>query len=394
MATYSMMAFPTLSQQTLKFTNIQTAYEQYDEFVQATYAFGQLSLEDFRIRRQMPLNAQCSHIFLTKTSHLNDKDFIEIDRPMLNMIGFKNVWVQQKDKHGNEKVDDDGNLIWKDKRSDFNNAVQCFRKTMGFVEVSYLDDSEAHFVIEKCNIPPGSRVNGGHNKQKLWICMRALEHFVIMANTENSFKVREFFLDLKNLMVEFSKYEIAYRAFSQLKLKDDKIDKLSVMMQELLGYSKETSSKLMETSTKLTETSTKLSTVISLVEGTKHDVVVPANNDEWQEIVIIMTSEDKKFYVVSCVQKEYKKVTIRNHKLNNADKKMDVLHIIDSKPNAKKLLHRFKDYVIANDLTKQIKLSATSFTMSDDSDLTAEEIISVFEELSTIHHTRVFRASK
>ena len=50
MATYSMMAFPTLSQQTLKFTNIQTAYEQYDEFVQATYAFGQLSLEDFRIR--------------------------------------------------------------------------------------------------------------------------------------------------------------------------------------------------------------------------------------------------------------------------------------------------------------------------------------------------------
>ena len=224
--------------------------------------------------------------------------------------------------------------------------------------------------------------------------MRALEHFVIMANTENSFKVREFFLDLKNLMVEFSKYEIAYRAFSQLKLKDDKIDKLSVMMQELLGYSKETSSKLTETSTKLTETSTKLSTVISLVEGTKHDVVVPANNDEWQEIVIIMTSEDKKFYVVSCVQKENKKVTIRNHKLNNADKKMDVLHIIDSKPNAKNLLHRFKDYVIANDLTKQIKLSATSFTMSDDSDLTAEEIISVFEELSTIHHTRVFRASK
>ena len=77
-----------------------------------------------------------------------------------------------------------------------------------------------------------------------------------MANTENSFKVRKFFIDLKNLLVEFSKYEIAYRAYSQLRLKDDKIDKLSVMMQEqreemqeerkelneqinkLLGYSK------------------------------------------------------------------------------------------------------------------------------------------------------------
>ena len=52
---------------------------------------------------------------------------------------------------------------------------------------------------------------------------------VIMVNTENS---PHFFIDLKNLVVQFSKYEIAYRAWSQLKLKDDKIDMLDVMMQE------------------------------------------------------------------------------------------------------------------------------------------------------------------
>ena len=71
----------------------------------------------------MPLNAECSHIFMTKTLHLNENDFVEIDRSMLTMIGFKNIWVQHKDKHGNAKVDENGNLIWKDKRSDFSNGV-------------------------------------------------------------------------------------------------------------------------------------------------------------------------------------------------------------------------------------------------------------------------------
>jgi hypothetical protein len=43
----------------------------------------------------------------------------------------------------------------------------------------------------------GGAINGGQNRQDLWIRMRALEHFIIMANTQNSFMVREYFLDLK-----------------------------------------------------------------------------------------------------------------------------------------------------------------------------------------------------
>ena len=391
MATDIIMAFPTSSQQTLKLADIQNAYEQYDEFVQATHVFGQLSLQDFRIRRQMPLNAQCAQVFLTKTSHLTENDFIEIDRPVLNAIGFKNNWIQQKDKHGNVKVDEDGIIKLKDTRADFGNAIKCLRNTVGFKEGSSLDDNEAHFVLEKA---AGIQSHGGHNKQKLWICMRAFEHFVIMANTENSCIVRDFFIDLKNLVVEFSKYEIAYRAWSQLKLKDDKIDMLGVMIQEQSRQLNEQTKQLNELLGYSKETSTKLTSVISLVEGTKHDVVVPADNDELQEIVIIMTSDDKQLYVVSCVQKRNKKVTIRNNRLNHADKKLDVIHIIDCKPNAKNLLHRFKEYVTANELSKEIKFSGTSFTLSSESDLTTKEIVSIFEKLSLIHHTRVLRASK
>ena len=139
--------------------------------------------------------------------------------------------------------------------------------------------------------------------------MRAFENFVIMANTANSFRVCEFFIDLKNLLVEFSKYEIAYRACTQLKLKDDKIDKLCVMMRE---ESRQLNEQLNEQSRQIDEllgyskdTSKKLSSVISLVEGTKHDVVVPANNDQLQEIVIIMTSQDKQLYIL-CAKTEQK----------------------------------------------------------------------------------------
>ena len=206
---------------------------------------------------------------------------------------------------------------------------------------------------------------------------------------------------LKNVVVQFSKYEIAYRAWSQLKLKDDKIDMLGVMMQEQSRQLNEQTKQLNEQSKQINqllgyskETSTKLTSVISLVEGTKQDVVVPADNDELQEIVIIRTSDDKQLYVVSCVQKRNKKVTIRNNRLNHADKKLDVIHIIDCKPNAKNLLHRFKEYVTASELSKEIKFSGTSFTLSNESDLTTKEIVSIFEKLSMIHHTRVLRASK
>ena len=161
----------------------------------------------------------------------------------------------------------------------------------------------------------------------------------------------------------------------QIEHQSRQIENQSEQIAQLLGYSKKSSNQL--------------SKVVSLVERTKNDVVVPANNDVLQEIVIIMVSTDKQFYVVSCVQKRNRKVTIRNNQMNNADKNLTVACIIEHKPNAKNVLHRFKEYVVENELTKEIKLSGTSFTLSDDCDLTTEQIVSVFQELSKIHHDRV-----
>ena len=125
------------------------------------------------------------------------------------------------------------------------------------------------------------------------------------------------------------------------------------------------------------------------MKKTKDDVVVPANNELLQEIVIVMISEDQEHFVVSCIQKRNKKVTIRNNKLNNADKNLSVLCEIETKPNAKNVWHRFKDYVFENQLSKQIKLSTHSFTLTEYNSMSTTDIVSLFEELSKIHVDRV-----
>ena len=209
--------------------NLKQAHEQYDDFVDIHVPL--LTLSDFIIRRNLPLNEQCASVFYAKTAHLSDIDFVEIDRTMLDLIGFKNTFLQQKDKHGNIKVDQNGEIKLKDMRNDFSSAIRCLRNTVGFIEGSSFDNIDAHFVVQKSGVPMRTPVlNGGQNKQRLWIRMRALEHFIIMANTSNSYMIREFFLDLKHILTEYNKYQTVYRiqrnVHEQMVLKDSQIHEL------------------------------------------------------------------------------------------------------------------------------------------------------------------------
>ena len=177
-------------------------------------------------------------MFYARTAHLKDIDFVQIDRSILEIIGFKNTVYEMKDKNGNTKVDENGNAILKDMRSDFNSAIRCLRNTVGFVEGASLDDTEAHFVIQKhvkhIGFPSSQAQHGGQNKQSLWIRMRALEHFIIMAKTCNSLMIREYFLDLKRIMTEYNMYQTVYRAKYELCVKDYTIGELRNDIHALL----------------------------------------------------------------------------------------------------------------------------------------------------------------
>ena len=209
---------------TLAITDMELAHDRYDNFV--NIHFPVLSLTEFVEKRQLPLNEQCASVFFEKTAHLTDTDFIEIHRPILETVGFKNCYVQQKDKNGNVKLDEHGNPKLTDVRSDFSSAIRCLRNTAGFVEGKSIDDENAHFVIQKAAKLDGLAGGAGKNKQSLWIRLRALEHFVIMANTSNSFMIREYFLDLKRIMTEYAMYQMVYQSKYDLSLKDTTIGQL------------------------------------------------------------------------------------------------------------------------------------------------------------------------
>ena len=233
----------------LEVSNTKYAEEQYGDFVDVHGPI--LTISEFQKRRNLPLNEQCSSVFYSKTAHLTDIDFVEIDRPILEMIGFKNSISEKKDKNGNVKLDKNGNPSLKDMRNDFSTAIRCLRNTAGFVEGCLLSDTCAHFVIQKAGVhigTPGKHGGAGLNKQSLWIRMRALEHFIIMANTCNSFMIREYFLDLKHIMMEYNMYQTVYRAKYELCMKDSVIGELRNDMHTLMEKSRNDMHVLMEKS--------------------------------------------------------------------------------------------------------------------------------------------------
>ena len=218
----------------LEISNMTYNEAQYGYFIDIHRPV--LTMSEFQKLRNLPLNEQCSSVFYSKIAHLNDYDFVEIDRSILEMIGFKNKVYEVKDKTGAVKVDENGNSKLRDARSDFYQAIRCLRNTAGFVEGTSFDDISAHFVIRKHEklLLSSQLQHSGHNKQSLWIRKRALEHFILMANTSNSFIIREYFLDLKRVITEYTKYQIMYRTKFELCTKDSSIDELRGNIQELI----------------------------------------------------------------------------------------------------------------------------------------------------------------
>ena len=134
-----------ISTSILEMKDLQLAHDQYDDFVDVCGPL--LTVAEFKTRRGLPLNEQCAAVFYEKTVHLKDNDFIEIDRQMLQMIGFKNTFTEKKDRYGNVQLDENGNPKLEDNRNDFSNAMRCLRKMAGFNESDNFDSNEADYVL-------------------------------------------------------------------------------------------------------------------------------------------------------------------------------------------------------------------------------------------------------
>ena len=335
---------------TLEVVNMTYAQEQYGDFVDILNPL--LSISDFKQKRNLPLNEQCSSVFYAKTAHLKDIDYVEIDRPILEMIGFKNIFSKKKDKHGNTKLDTNGTPVLKDTRNDFNSAIRCLRNTVGFIEGTSLNDIHSHFVIQKAERPFGSPENSRHggagrNKQCIWIRMRALEHFVIMANTCDSFMIREYFLDLKRIMTEYNIYQTVYRSKYDLCLKDTTIGALRNDIHTLIEKSDHQSQQLeiqsqqMQIQTEQLKIQSHKMEMLSniLLKETDDKVVDVKDKSKKQELVILQNKTEPTRLEV--LRGQLNHVNQVKRKRND----MEVVGKIDSYKNPINLFNRFNESI-------------------------------------------------
>ena len=357
----------------LEVANMNVANEKYANFVDVNQT--ELTQAQFKEAQNLPLNETVASVFFQKTAHLQDHDFIKIDRDMLQTIGFKNTFTVKKDKHGNVKIDEYGIPMMEDKRQDFNNALKCLRNTAGFVEGTSLNDTNAHFVLQKVAHPIGGASHGGQNKQELWIRMRALEHFIIMANTENSFMVREYFLDLKRIMFEYNMYLAVYRSKKELSLKDCKINCLveemrsqREQMNELILQSKHQNSEMKQTLDRVMETVTRI----------EDKVVLPAEDPRVKELMVVMHSSEKDCYIALRTQERNKKEAIKQCKRRYGNHFEEAFDMV-SYQNPRNLFHRFKDYILSDvELKALVKFQRTTFETSS---LSTDDIKVIFLSL-------------
>ena len=317
------------SSASLQITNLSYAHQQYDDFVEIHLPI--LSLNDFKTKCHLSLHSACAAVFYDKLAHLKDTDFVEIDRSMLEIIGFKNITYHQKDKNGEIKLDKTGNPKFQDMRTDFSHAIRCLRRTAGFVEGSSFDDNDAHFVITK-NV--NTTQNGGQNKQLLWIRVRALEHFIIMANTSNSYKIREYFLDLKHIMTEYEMYQSVYRAKYDLSLKDSTIGALSGKLDHVIGQN----NALLEQNDIQSKKLDMLSRLF--YKDTDNKVLDVNTKEKKQELVVLQNKKDPKQCEVLRGQ-----VNHVNHQLKRKQDDMELVGKIDTYKNPINLFNRFSETI-------------------------------------------------
>ena len=394
----------------LEVTNMTYAEEQYGDFVDIHNKV--LTMSEFQKRRNLPLNEQCASVFYSKTAHLTDNDFVEIDRSVLQMIGFKNNFSEQKDKHGNLKTDALGNPLLKDMRNDFSSAVRCLRNTVGFIEGSSLDDYTAHFVIQKLGVrfgtPSSHAQHGGQNKQSLWIRMRALEHFIIMANTCNSFLIREYFLDLKRIMTEYNMYQMVYRAKHELCIKDSTIGELRNDIHTLIKKSDYHINQIEAQTQQLTVQTQEINMQRQQLNMQSEQLNVQTQqlNVQSQKLEmlsnILMKETDNKVIDVNEKLKKQELVVLRskneptqievlrgqlNHVNNQLKRKrndMEVVGKIDGYKNPINLLNRFNESIKKEGDDRFLKSNNKIVLMNGS---TAEDLMHVFRTLDEDKHT-------
>ena len=363
-------------QDSLMVSNLEHAHEKYGNFVDIYQPM--LDIPMFRHKCKLPLNEECDAVFYTKTAHLKDTDYIEIDRSILEMIGFKNIFIKKKDKHGNIKVDENGNIKLEDTRSDFKSAIRCLRNMEGFCESDSFDNNEADYVIKKAARLESSAASlgkggSGLNRQEVWVRKRMLEHLVIMANTRNSRKIRDYFIDLKHIVTEYIMYQTVYRSKYEISIKETMIGELRNDIHTLMTNT-------VQLNEKIDIQSQKLDMMAQILYKESENKVIDVKEKlKKQELVILRKKTEPNQIEILRGQANHV-----NQTLKRKQNEMELVGKIDSYKNPINLFNRFGESIkTGND--ERFKKSNNKIVLRNGS--TVEDLMTVFHVLDGDKHT-------
>ena len=320
---------------------------------------------------------------------MKDTDYLEIDRSILEIIGFKNKFVEKKDNHGNFKIDEFGNVKREDTRSDFKSAIRCLRNMEGFRESDSFDDNKVDYVIKKAARLKSSaglvhKGGSGLNKQEIWIRKRMLEHLVIMANTRNSRMIREYFLDLKRIMIEYVMYQTVYRSKYELSVKDSMIGDLRNDIQTLIKNSELQTKQLHE---KLDNQSQKLDIMSQILyKETENKVLDVTEKYKKQELVVLRKKMEPNQIEVLRGQ-----VNHVNQALKRKQNDMEVVGKIDSYKNPINLFNRFGESI---KMYRDDRFSKSNNKIVLRNGSTVEDLMTVFHTLDNDKYTTANNVKK
>ena len=323
--------------------NFDLAYARgkYDRLVKTHLPM--LSMYDFKEECGFPLDKECSVFFAREVDCKKKTDFLIIDRKVLDFIGFRN---------GNFQID-------------LCKALDRLRKIAGFIEGRSLNDSNAHFVVLSSSV---------------WIRVRHLEYFMIMANTENSFMIREYFLDLKRIMYEYHMYQSVYRSKFELCVKDSTIGELRSDMRTLIEKSDIQSRQNQELLEISKMQSQKMDMLCQIMRNESNDKVLPVKEKaKAQELVVLQKRSDPNYCEVLRGQ-----VNHLNNQLKRKQEEMEIVGKISTYKNPINLFNRFGDYLKENG-EERFKKTNNKIILNNGS--TASDLVNTIRALEEEKHT-------
>ena len=133
------------------------------------------------------------------------------------------------------------------------------------------------------------------------------------------------------------------------------------------------------------QTKVKLEKVMDTVMSIEEQVVLPVNNMKGQELLVLMYSEEKKYYVTLRTQERNKKQAMKNCMKRHGKDFEEVIEIL-AYQNPRNLFHRFKESVRGN---SELQDAVTFYRTKFETRIDIETIKSLFLMLEKTFQERV-----